>query len=275
MRTTIFLLLWLCGSFTSSAQSKNTTAVTGILGAFAEEIKYLLTQVHQKKEIIIQQVRFTEGVLQGKKVVIAQTGIGKVNAAITTTLMLEHYHPREIIFTGIAGGINPALQPGDLVIGTRVGYHDYGAIVPDSIIRKPTRNPFTGIENPLYFTCDSILVAHARLIGNKIPLEKIRRSNGDQAPQIITGTIVTGDVFVSSDKAAANLAQQLHADATEMEGAAVAQVCWQQKIPFIVIRSMSDNANNNAHTDVAAFYQIAARNSAKFVMGILDYSAAP
>ena len=274
MRTTIVLLLCIGTTFAAQAQTK-ATAITGILGAFGEEIKYLLTQVQQKKETIIQQVHFTEGILQGKKVVIAQTGIGKVNAAITTTLMLEHYQPRVIIFTGIAGGVNPALQPGDLVIGTRIAYHDYGAIVPDSIVRKPTRNPFTGTENPLYFTCDSVLVTHARLIGNNLPLEKIRRSNGEQAPQIITGTIVTGDVFVSSNKAAEDLVQRLQADATEMEGAAVAQVCWQQKTPFIIIRSMSDNANNNAHTDVAAFYQIAARNSAKFVMAILKYPPAP
>ncbi|THU36030.1 5'-methylthioadenosine/adenosylhomocysteine nucleosidase [Niastella caeni] len=268
MRTTIVLLAWICCSFATQAQAKNSN-VTGILGAFADEINYLLTQVQQKKETIIQQVHFTEGILQGKKVVIAQTGIGKVNAAITTTLMLEHYKPRAIIFTGIAGGVNPALQPGDLVIGTRVAYHDYGAIVPDSIVRKPTRNPFTLKENPLYFSCDTVLVARARSISHNISLEKIRRANGEQAPQIISGTIVTGDVFVSSNRAAQNLADQLQADATEMEGAAVAQVCWQQKTPFIVIRSMSDNANNNAHTDVAAFYQIAARNSAKFVMAIL------
>ena len=268
MRITILLLVLTGNSLATQAQI-NKLPVTGILGAFGEEIKYLLTQVQQQKETVIQQVHFTEGILQGKKVVIAQTGIGKVNAAITTTLMLEHFQPRAIIFTGIAGGVNPVLQPGDLVIGTRVAYHDYGALVPDSMVRKPTRNPFTLSENPLYFPCDSALVANARIIGNSIPLEKIRRSTGEQAPRIITGTIVTGDVFVSSNKAAGDLVQQLQADATEMEGAAVAQVCWQQKTPFIVIRSMSDNANNNAHTDVAAFYQIAARNSAKFVMAIL------
>jgi adenosylhomocysteine nucleosidase len=275
MRTTILLIFCIGITFTSQAQSKNPAVVTGILGAFADEINYLLTQVQQKKETTIQQVHFTEGILQGKKVVIAQTGIGKVNAAMTTTLMLEHYHPHAIIFTGIAGGVNPTLQPGDLVIGTRVAFHDYGAIVPDSIVRKPTRNPFTLKENPLYFTCDTALVARALFISNKISLEKIHRDNGEQAPKIITGTIVTGDVFVSSDRAAKNLMQQLQADATEMEGAAVAQICWQQKTPFIVIRSMSDNANNNAHSDVAAFYQIAARNSAKFVMAILKYPPTP
>jgi adenosylhomocysteine nucleosidase len=270
MRKTILFLLILNCSIVIHAQSTNQSAITGILGAFGEEVTYLLQEVKQKKEIVIQQVHFTEGILNGKHVVIAPTGIGKVNAAITATLMLEHFQPREIIFTGIAGALNPQLSPGDLVIGTRVAYHDYGAIVPDSMVRKPTRNPFTLQENPLYFTCDSALVAKAGMISKKVGLEEIYRDSTKYKPRIITGTIVTGDVFVSSEQAANNLQQQLQADATEMEGAAIAQVCWQQKIPFIVIRSMSDKANNRAHMDITSFYQKAARNSANFVMAILE-----
>lgn len=270
MRKAILFLLIVNITTVSFAQSKKPTAITGILGAFDEEVTYLLTQVQHKKDITIQQVHFTEGTLNGKHVVVAQTGVGKVNAAITTTLMLEHFQPHEIIFTGIAGALNPQLSPGDLVIGTRVAYHDYGAIVPDSMVRKPTSNPFTLQKNPLYFTCDSALVAKARVLSQTIKLEYIKHDTITHQPQIITGTIVTGDVFVSSEQAAQNLQQQLQADATEMEGAAIAQVCWQQKIPFIVIRSMSDKANNNAHMDIASFYKIAARNSARFVMAILE-----
>jgi adenosylhomocysteine nucleosidase len=269
MRKLILFFLIVNIVVATNAQSSNTTAVTGILGAFRDEANYLLTQLQQKKEIVIQQVHFTEGILSGRHVVIAQTGMGKVNAAMTTTLMLEHFQPREIIFTGIAGALNPQLLPGDLVIGTRVTYHDYGIVDPDTMLHRPTHNPFTLKENPLYFTCDTQLVSYARRLSNTISLEKIHRNDTDQSPRIITGTIVTGDVFVSSATAAKSLQQQLQADATEMEGAAVAQVCFQQHVPFIVIRSMSDNANDHAHTDVASFYEVAAHNSARFVMGIL------
>jgi len=272
MRKLILFFLIVNVTVDGNAQS-NKAPVTGILGAFRDEANYLLAQVQDKKEIVIQQVHFTEGILSGRHVVIAQTGMGKVNAAMTTTLMLEHFQPREIIFTGIAGALNPQLLPGDLVIGTRVTYHDYGIIDPDTMLHRPTHNPFTLKENPLYFTCDSQLVGYASRLSNTISLEKIHRNNTDQSPRIITGTIVTGDVFVSSETAAKNLQQQLQADATEMEGAAVAQVCWQQQVPFIVIRSMSDNANNHAHTDIVAFYEVAAHNSARFVMGILQMLA--
>jgi adenosylhomocysteine nucleosidase len=271
MRTLTILFCSVTISIATTAQvAKKPAGVTGILGAFADEITYLLTQVQQKKDTIIQQVHFTRGVLNGKQVVIAQTGMGKVNAAVTTTLMLEHFQPHEIIFTGIAGAVNPTLLPGDVVIGTKITYHDYGAITPaNALVNKPTRNPYTAKENPLYFNCDSALIILAQRVSGNISLDKINRNNQLQSPQIISGTIVTGDVFVNSDQAVKRLQDELHADATEMEGAAVAQVCWQQQTPFIVIRSMSDNANSNARNDVATFLQIAARNSAKFVMGML------
>src|SRR2546430_683031 len=104
-------LLFLSVVFFESAGAQ----VTGILGAFGDETALVLTQVQQKKEVVIQQIRFTQGLLRGRPVVVALSGIGKVNAAITTTLMLEHFQPSEIIFTGIAGAVDPALSPGDLV----------------------------------------------------------------------------------------------------------------------------------------------------------------
>ena len=242
--------------------------VTAILGAFPPEVSLLHEQIQNKKESYYQNTRFTEGTLNGRKVVLAQTGIGKVNAASITTLMLDHFQPAQVVFTGIAGGINPQLHPGDLVIATRVAYHDYGTITPDSMLLRNTRNPFTMEENPAYFTCDSGLVTLAANAARKVTFTKINMSNESLTPSVITGTIVTGDVFVASDKATDYLNQRLQADATEMEGAAIGQICWQQQVPFIVIRSMSDNANNMASVDVKTFYQVAANNSAALVKEI-------
>ncbi|MEO5684081.1 MAG: 5'-methylthioadenosine/adenosylhomocysteine nucleosidase [Chitinophagaceae bacterium] len=247
--------------------------LTAILGAFPPELVLLQAQLQQKKDTVIQHIHFTEGLLNGRQVVIAQTGIGKVNAAITTTLLLDHFRPREIVFTGIAGGINPDLSPGDLVIGTEVTYHDYGTITPDSMKRRATRNPFTMLENPEFFPSDTTLVAAAIAAGKNITLEKINGKSGSRLPHIITGIIVTGDVFVASTSATQHLRSRLRADATEMEGAAVAQACWQQKTPFIVIRSLSDDAGNNASADVRNFYEIAARNSASLVIALMEKMA--
>ncbi|MBC7922499.1 MAG: 5'-methylthioadenosine/S-adenosylhomocysteine nucleosidase, partial [Ferruginibacter sp.] len=102
--------------------------VTAILGAFPDEVTLLEGKMRNRKERYLQGVRFLTGKLNGQPIILARTGIGKVNAAATTTLLLEHFRPREVLFTGIAGGINPSLAPGDLVIGTRLAHHDYGTL---------------------------------------------------------------------------------------------------------------------------------------------------
>jgi len=245
------------------------TDITGILGAFPEEVKFLSTQLQHKTEFIIQHLSFTEGMLNGQHVVLAQTGIGKVNAALTTILLIEHFHPKAIVFTGIAGAVNPTLAPGDLVIGTTLAHHDYGTLSSAGIQHRPTRDPATMQENPVYFPADTSLVSLARRAGQGLALEKIKSPQGMRLPKIITGTIVTGDVFVSSEKATQMLLKEMHAEATEMEGAAVAQVSYQQHVPFVVIRSMSDNASSTARSDIETFYQVAARNSANLVMAMM------
>jgi len=243
--------------------------VTGILGAFDQEVRYLLSITTNKTEQQIHRVRFTEGEINGKRVVIAQTGIGKVNAAVVTLLMIEHFAPANLIFTGIAGGVNPSLSPGDIVIGSRVAYHDYGTLTPDSLWRRPTKNPFMNYENPVFYKSDSILLVHAAKAKENLKLERVKTSYGERLPKAIIGTIVTGDVFVASGRAVKELRKNLHADVTEMEGAAVAQTCHQWKQPFIVIRSLSDNADDASVGDVRLFYKIAAQNSANLVVAML------
>lgn len=240
--------------------------VTAILGAFPPELALLKAQLQRSHDTVIQHILFTEGLLEGKQVVLAQTGIGKVNAAVATTLVIEHFQPQRLLFSGIAGGLNPSLLPGDLVIGARVAHHDYGTQTPDSILRRPTRNPFTMQENPIYFASDSNLVRAAMDASKQVRFEPV----GSRLPKVITGVIVTGDVFVASDQATKALHATMQGDATEMEGAAVAQVCWQQRTPFIVIRSLSDDAGNNASALVRNFYEIAARNAASLVVAMVQ-----
>ena len=239
--------------------------VTAILGAYGDEITLLLEKVEHKKDYHIAGLTFTQGLLNGRHVVVALTGIGKVNAAITTTLAIEHFHPSEILFSGIAGGIDPALSPGDLVIGTKLAYHDYGTLA-DSLVHDPTRNPATHENNPLFFPCNDTLVQIAEKVSRSLTLEK--PIEGRPAPHIVSGAIVTGDVFITSHTAARTLWQQWHAEATDMESAAVAQTCWQRGIPFIIIRSLSDAADSEAEKDIHRFYRVAAHNAALLVIAL-------
>ncbi|MCF2488622.1 5'-methylthioadenosine/adenosylhomocysteine nucleosidase [Dyadobacter sp. CY347] len=259
----LFLLLFL------QITNIHAQSVTGILGAFPPELVLLQSKMEEKQDTIIQQIRFTKGKLNGRQIVLAQTGIGKVNAAITTTLMIEHFKPREIVFSGIAGGIDPALHPGDIVIGTHVTYHDFGMAEDTGMQYWSTKNPATMLENPRSFICDSALVKKALAVSTGLTFSKIKRKNGSFEPAVKQGIIVTGDVFVSSEIITQRLRKELNAAATEMEGAAIAQTCYQQNTPFLIIRSLSDNANDKAQNDIMTFYDIAAHNAATLVMAVV------
>ena len=252
------------------ALSVKSQSITGILGAFPPELVLLESEMAQKKDTIISQIRFITGDLRGRRVVLAETGVGKVNAAITTAMMIQHFKPREIVFSGIAGGVDPALEPGDLVIGTQIAYHDFGQIDDVGMHYWATKNPFTQKENPLKFQCDSALISKAILVSKNLKLAKVQRDNGSFVPAVKKGIIVTGDQFVSSQKTTQRLLKDLNAAATEMEGAAIAQTCYQQNTPFLIIRSLSDKADGKAKADMDQFYNIAAHNAATLVMAVVE-----
>ncbi len=265
----VFFLIFACTcpGFAQPAQ-KAPGAVVAILGAFDEEVRLLQASVQGKTESTIGGVRFVSGMLNGRLVVVAETGIGKVNAAMTTTLALVQFRPAAVLFTGIAGGVNPDLNPGDLVIARFTAHHDYETVTFDRQPSRQTRNAVTRQLNPAFFPADSALLRHAQAAAAQVQLEPPQA--GGPRPRVTTGIVVTGDQFISSAAKVAQLRTGFNADATEMEGAAVAQVCYQQGVPCLVIRSLSDRADENARNDMLTFYKTAARNSAALVMAILE-----
>ncbi len=242
---------------------------TAILGAFGKELAILEQKLTNNREHKIQGIRFVEGEINGRHTVVALSGVGKVNAAMTATLLIEHFKPSEVIFTGIAGGINPELLPGDIVIGLKTIQHDLGMLTAGGLERGGTRNPIDEKRNPVFFPADSRILKLAQISGRRVKLGKIKTSSGERTPKIIEGIIATGDVFVASNVKRIELRKSLQADAVEMEGAAVAQICWQQGVPCLVVRSLSDKADEKASEDLSNFYEIAAGNSATLVADIV------
>lgn len=261
--TLLFLLL----SQFAFAQRYKPRPVTALLGAFGAEVVLVKQALKKPKDVVVDGITFTTGRIGKQRVVIAETGIGKVNAAMTTALMLDHFRPRRVLFTGIAGGVNPDLQPGDIVIARQTAHHDYQTI---SMTRQPTKQTYSlsGKFNPAFFPADSVMLLRAQTVARSIAFEPIPVTK--RPPTVLTGIVVTGDQFISSAQKVIQLRQDFNADATEMEGAAVAQVCYQMQVPHLVIRSLSDRADDNARSDMMTFYQIAARNSAKVVIAIVQ-----
>lgn len=267
------LLLFTCGHLTAGNQLRPST--TGILGAFGDEIAILEQTLADARPQTILGIRFVTGTLNGRNVVVASSGVGKVNAAMCATLLIDHFMPSEVIFSGIAGGINPDLHPGDIVIGEKTAHHDMGTLNPEGMHYRGMRSPVDSRPNPVFFDADPRLLQAAEAARKQLSLEKIQTSEGERAPAIIKGVIVTGDVFVASPSKKEELRKALNADAVEMEGAAVAQVCRELGVACLVIRSISDTADAKARQDAGFFFPIAAQNSSLFVRSIVEHLALP
>ena len=258
-------IFWLCQS--AQAQLYKPRPVTALLGAFDEEIKLLRQQLKQPKEKVIHGIHFYCGKLNNQRVVIAGTGIGKVNAAMTTSLLLRQFKPTRLLFTGIAGGIASNLQPGDIVLAQQTFQHDFGAVTNDKFIIWETRNPVSRQKNALYFKADSLLLMWTQEVSSQTKFRQL--TTAGRLPQVLTGIVATGDQFISSETKVAQLRADFQADAVEMEGAAVAQVCQQQQVPCLIIRSISDKADSQARETMLNFTETAAFNSANLLINLL------
>jgi len=255
-----------CNSTSQIEKSEpNSEQATAILGAFEREVTLLEDRLTERREHQIEGIRFVTGRLHGRNVVVVWTGVGKVNAAMTTTLLIEHFKPKHIIFTGIAGAVNPQLRPGDIVIAEKTAHHDMGTVWPEGLFVKGVKNRLDGTENPVFFRADEKLVTCAQRAAERIDMQRVETVTGQRNPKIIKGVIVTGDSFIASTEKCAELRKKLQADAVEMEGAAVAQICYQRQIDHLVIRSISDSADEGAVMDKQMFYILAAKNSSDLV----------
>ncbi len=249
-----------CISFCSYAQR------IAIIGAMSEEIR-LLTEALKKKHIIkYKDLTFYTGYLKGQSVVIMKSGIGKVNAAYSTTILLEKFKIKSVLFTGVAGGLHPNSYPGDLIVAEAVFHHDYARDMANEYEVRATRNINGQNDNPLLFKTDSVLLNLAKSCVRKISFLAV----GSRNPKVFTGIIATGDTFVNNPIKANWLYENFQALAVEMEGASLGQICYQRNIPFLIIRSCSDNANNSAHLDFQTFLKPAAENAIKVILGILE-----
>jgi adenosylhomocysteine nucleosidase len=187
--------------------------------------------------------------------VLAEMGMGKANAALTTTLLLTHLRPHMVICAGGGGGLNPALQWRDTIIIEKTIHHDYGALRPEGMTRWPTRNLIAREENPLYLPTDATLTARAISTAQQIVLPTIRTRRGERSPRILRGILASGDVFVTDPQTRMELWQSLQADLIDMEGAAVVQTARQLGVASVVIRSISD-IDENVDADWETYFGI-------------------
>jgi adenosylhomocysteine nucleosidase len=221
----------------------------GIIGAMAPEMELLTRALVGTSERTAAGMTFRTGTLEGKAVVLLQCGIGKVNAAVGTALMVELFHPAAILNTGSAGGLLPSQTFGDTVVSTAVVHHDVD-VTPFGY--APGQVP--GL--PTAFPSDPALVDLANRCLAGVPHT--------------TGVIGSGDVFVCEPGVIARIRATFpDLCAVEMEAAAIAQVCHQTKTPFVVVRALSDIAGKESPMKFDEFLPLASKNSSRLVLDML------
>lgn len=221
----------------------------GIIGAMKSEVALLKEDMrveYQKKKASME---FLTGYLGNNEVVVVQSGIGKVNAAICTQILIDDFKVTHIINVGVAGSLNNTLDIGDIVISVDAVQHDFTV---EEIGFRKGEIPFTGL---VAFSADEVL--------RKKAVEAVQASL--PSISVIEGRICSGDQFISSNETKARIINEFSGDCVEMEGAAVAQVCYLNNIPFVILRAISDKADDDGKISFAEFEKKAAANSAKLI----------
>ena len=225
----------------------------GIIGAMEEEVAHLKEAMQVEKTVERAAMTFVKGKLDGKDVVVVRSGIGKVNAGICAQILADLFEVDTLINTGVEGSLDAALDIGDIVISTDAVQHDMDvSALGDPVGQIPRMDTFA-------FPADERLVQLAV------------QANEEANPDIhtFTGRVVSGDQFVSDGAVKERLVTQFQAKCTEMEGAAIAQAAYLNKISCVIIRAISDKADNSSTMDYAAFEKQAITHTVRLVRNLM------
>lgn len=225
----------------------------GIIGAMGEEIEGLREHLFIEETVMLASMQFLKGTIGQKEVVLVRSGIGKVNAAVCAQILVANFGVDTLINTGVAGSLDAQIDIGDIVISSDAVYHDMDtSVLGDPVGQVPRMDTFS-------FPSDKRLVTLAK------------ESNEEVNPDISTyiGRIASGDQFIASDKAKRNIVQRFHASCAEMEGAAIAHVAYLNKISCVIIRAISDKADNSAVMNYAEFEHRAINHYVRLVLSMI------
>lgn len=212
-------------------------SVIGIIGAMEEEVAALKEKMEIKRVLKKASMEFCEGTLQGKPVVVVRSGIGKVNAGLCTQILADVFEVKKVINTGIAGSLDARIDIGDIVISTEALQHDMDATQFGYPLGQIPR------METLAFPADAQMA--------KIAKESCEAVNPEI--KVFTGRVVTGDQFIANKEIKDRIKTNFDGLCTEMEGAAIAQAAWLNEIPFVIIRAISDKADDSAEMDYPTF----------------------
>ncbi len=246
----------------------------GLIAAIPQELRHLKADFVERGRREVAGFGFRLGELAGVPMVTAMAGIGKVNAALAATLLLHAFGCRALVFSGVAGGLDPDLLIGDVVVARRLVCHDYGALIDgDFKLYQPGAPPLPGHPDAHGYDLPEPLEGRLRaaLDGLDLPVLDAEAAGGEpRIPRLVFGTVLTGDVLLNCAATRAALHRRHGGHAIEMEGAAVAQVAEQFGVPWVVVRALCDLAGGgDGRMHVEAFRTAAAAGAAAIVRRIV------
>lgn len=224
-------------------------SVIGLMGAMDEEINLLLQSMERQEAVAYGGMRFVTGLLHGREVVVCKSGVGKVNAAATTQILIDRFDVQGIWFTGVAGAVDPKLNIGDIVISSTCKQHDMDV------------SPLGFPRGVIPYQEVSDFPAHPQFI--ELAKQACDRQCKDH--HYTVGRVLSGDQFIADHGLVKELYDNMGGTCVEMEGSAVAQVCHMNNIPYVVLRSMSDKADGSADVNFAEFTVLAANRSFEII----------
>lgn len=226
----------------------------GIIGAMEIEVETLKKNMKMKRTLRKAGMEFWEGMLNGQDTVVVRSGIGKVNAAVCTQILVDDFQVEMVINTGIAGSLKADINIGDIVVSTDLVQHDMDACI---FGYQPGQIPQMDVFS---FAADEKL--------GELAAQVCAEVNPDI--QVFRGRIVSGDQFVSDGQVKNKLTKNFQALCTEMEGAAIAQAAYLNQVPFVVLRAISDKADDSATMDYPAFERQAAAHCVRLVEKLME-----
>ncbi len=243
-------------------------APVAVLSALPDELAHLLDELEAAEEEPLAVGTAWHGKLHGREVVLAHAGIGKVASALVATSLIERTSPGALVFTGVAGSLDPGLAVGDVLIASHVVQHDAGVVSPGGLQRYQAGHlPFLNPTTELGWACAPELVARASAAAREVRFDPLPPAAGGHGapPRVVEGIVATGDVFVNDPETRRRLHEELGAHAVEMEGGAVAQVAATLGVPHLVVRAVSDLAGHDSGIDFTSFLQHVSSGSARIV----------
>jgi adenosylhomocysteine nucleosidase len=247
-------------------------APIGLICAISQELTDLRAALQHDERIRIGSFDLDQGRLDERPVVLAEAGIGKVNTATVATLLAVRFEARTLVFSGVAGGLDPELAIGDVVIAERAVQHDAGVIEAERLHPYQAGHvPFFNPTPELGYAVrpDLLERVRARLEGLELaPLSAAAGGTG-RRPKLVYGTILAGDQFIHCEATRARLHREFEAQAVAMEGAALAQVAERLGVSWLEIRALSDLAGHDSRFDFAKFVDEVAKSSAQILRRLL------